>query len=197
MDHGENDIFFHQKAPCPLPRAVLSAVNSMLSALAGGWGRSAPPAPGPDPGAVPARQPPGGATARPTLSHLSRAGPLPTACPSPCGPRQPRHRPGGRGCPESAGRDELTNAAPPAPDFSSQDRMHSLCPPKLELRILVVFALFSPQQCHSRGWDVARLRDRAYKRGIAAPYTTRSRRRRSDASFPGAEVCVSRCGGTI
>ena len=49
-------------------------------------GRSAPPAPVLDPGAVLARPPPwGAATVRPALSRRSRAGPLPTACPTTCG----------------------------------------------------------------------------------------------------------------
>ena len=93
-------IFAPRNSLCPLQRAVLRAVSTMLSALAGGWGRSAPPTPKLDPGAVLARPPPwGAATVRPALSCRSRAGPLPTACPTTCGPRQPRHRPGGRGAP--------------------------------------------------------------------------------------------------
>ena len=52
---------------------------------------------------------------RPALSRRSRAGPLPTACPTACGPRQPRHRPGGRGAPGERGlgrADEKAHAHP-------------------------------------------------------------------------------------
>ena len=140
--------FFHEEVACPLQRAVLRAVSTMLRALAGGWGRSAPPAPKLDPGAVFARPPPwGAAPVRPALSRRSRAGPLPTACPTTCGP--------------------------PAPDFSSQDAQPLSPPPKLQLRISGVLAPFGRQQCHtggvlSPGVRHALINDRANKRGIAA-----------------------------
>ena len=148
---------------CPLQRAVLRAVSTMLSALAGGWGRSAPPAPKLDPGAVLARPPPyGAATVRPALSRRSRAGPLPRQhAPPPAGPGSRGTGPEGGGRPESADTDELTNKlmripAPPAPGFSSQDAQ-PLSPPEAQLRISGVFAPFGATLIFPLGFRLSRI----------------------------------------
>ena len=148
----------------------------MLSASAGGWGRSAPPAPKLDPGRfLPDRRPgeqPRCAQRCPADRVLDR---YRQHAPPPAGPGSRGTGPEGGGRPESADTDELTNKlmripAPPAPDFSSQDAQ-PLSPPKAQLRISGVFAPFGRQQCHSGGVlspgaRHALARDRANKRGI-------------------------------
>ena len=93
--------------------------------------------------------------------------------------------------------------------------MQSLCPPKPQLRIRVVLALFQPptmplQRC-AQPWDAACLRDRAnkrIKRGIAAQRealwggavhirTQRGRGAASDASTSGGGGVRQPPRGTI
>ena len=138
---------------------------------------------------------------RPALSRRSRAGPLPTACPTTCGPRQPRHRPGGR---EADTDEEQAHAHPGSTGLPTPGRTAFPC--KAQLRISGVFAPFGHQQCHSGGALSPRMqhalaRDRANKRGIAAQrealwggavhHEVKAPAVRSRHS--GAEVCVSHC----
>ena len=195
---AEKFFFTPRNSLCALQRAVLRTVSTMLSALAGGWGRSAPPAPKLDPGGSCPTAALGSSHGAP--SRRSRAGPLPTACPTTCGAQAAEAQVEGGRRPESADTDELTKAhahpgsPPPTPERTP------LSPPKMQLRISGVFAPFGRQQCHSGVRHALLLTSVASQRNARpcgkAPYTTRSRRRRSEASTPGAEVYVSHCWGT-
>ena len=124
---------------CPLQRAVLRTVSTMLSALAGGWGRSAPPAPKLDPGGSCPTACLGSSHGAP--SRRSRAGPLPTACPTTCGAQAAEAQVEGGRRPESADTEQAhahPGSPPPTPGRTP-----------LSPRISGVFAPFGRQQCHS------------------------------------------------
>ena len=167
-------IFFAKKQLVSTAACSASRREHHAQPLAGGWGRSAPPAPKLDPGAVLARPPPwGAASAVPPIACWTATDSMP---PPPAGPGSRGTGLEGGGRPESADTDELTNKlmripAPPAPDFSSQDAQ-PLSPPKGaapdKWRVCAFRPSTVPLRRCAQPWRHALARDRANQRGIAA-----------------------------